>query len=114
MNEHFRRWWHDLYPDEIEICSDGTAYRQSFASKVWRDQAKEFLNAYIAHLQKIGVADSAISYQVGAGHTGEWIKGKVSILSQRERGVFIYLTVLKSFMIFSNEKLSLKTLTGLM
>lgn len=79
MNEHFRRWWHDLYPDEIEICSDGTDYRQSFASKVWRDQAKEFLGAYIAHLQKIGVADRIISYQVGAGHTGEWVKGKVSM-----------------------------------
>lgn len=79
MNEHYRRWWHDLYPDEIEICSDGTAYRQSFASKVWRDQAKEFLNAYIAHLQKIGVSHRIISYQVGAGHTGEWVKGKVSM-----------------------------------
>jgi len=79
MNEHFRRWWHDLYPDEIEICSDGTAYRQSFASKVWRDQAKEFLGAYIAHLQKVGIADRVISYQVGAGHTGEWVKDKVSM-----------------------------------
>jgi hypothetical protein len=79
MNEHFRKWWHDLYPDEVEICSDGTTYRQSFASKVWRKQAKEFLNTYIAHLQKIGLADRIVSYQVGAGHTGEWVKGKVSM-----------------------------------
>jgi hypothetical protein len=79
MNELFRSWWHDLYPDEVEICSDGTTYRQSFASKVWRSQAKEFLRAYIAHLQKIGLAGRVVSYQVGAGHTGEWVKGKISM-----------------------------------
>jgi hypothetical protein len=79
MNEHFRKWWHELYPDEIEICSDGTTYRQSFASKIWREQAKDFLRGYIAHLKDIGLAERIISYQVGAGHTGEWVKGKTSM-----------------------------------
>ncbi len=79
MHEGFRKWWHDLYPDEVEVCSDGSTYRQSFASMVWRDQAKDFLRAYIHHLQKIGLADRVVSYQVGAGHTGEWVKGKISM-----------------------------------
>jgi hypothetical protein len=79
MHERFRKWWHDLYPDEVEVCSDGSTYRQSFASTVWRDQAKDFLRAYIHHLEKIGLADRVVSYQVGAGHTGEWVKGKISM-----------------------------------
>lgn len=79
MHEGFRKWWHELYPEEVEICSDGTTYRQSFASQVWREQAKDFLRAYIHHLQKIGLADRVVSYQVGAGHTGEWVKGKISM-----------------------------------
>ena len=79
MHEGFRKWWHNLYPDEVEVCSDGSTYRQSFASKVWRDQAKDFLRAYIHHIQKIGLADRIVSYQVGAGHTGEWVKGKISM-----------------------------------
>jgi len=77
--ERWAKWWHDLYPEELEIVSDGSRDRQSFASEVWRKQAKEFLRAYIGYLQKIGLADRVISYQVGAGHTGEWVKGKVSM-----------------------------------
>jgi len=77
--ERWAKWWHDLYPEECEIVSDGSRDRQSFASEIWRKQAKEFLRAYIAYLQKIGLADKIISYQVGAGHTGEWVKGKVSM-----------------------------------
>ena len=73
------KWWLDLYPEEVEVVSDGTKDRQSFASTVWREQAKEFLRAYIAHLNKIGIAERIVAYQVGAGHTGEWVKGKVSM-----------------------------------
>ena len=79
MSEPQSQWWHDLYPDEREILSDGTPHRQSFASEVWRAQAKGFLRAYIAHLGKIGLLDRVVSYQVGAGHTGEWVKGKLSM-----------------------------------
>jgi hypothetical protein len=79
MHEGFRKWWHDLYPEEVEVCSDGSTYRQSFASGVWRRQAKDFLFSYIRHLQKIGLSDRIVSYQVGAGHTGEWVKGKISM-----------------------------------
>ena len=77
--ERADRWWLDLYPDEVEVVSDNSKDRQSFASAVWREQAKEFLKAYIAHLQKIGLDDRIVAYQVGAGHTGEWVKGKVSM-----------------------------------
>jgi hypothetical protein len=79
MSEPQSQWWLDLYPDELEILSDGTPYRQSFASEVWRRQAKDFLRAYIAHLKKTGLINRVLSYQVGAGHTGEWVKGKSSM-----------------------------------
>ncbi len=81
MNEGMRQWWHDMYPDEIEITSDGSTYRQSFASQIWREQAKDYLRNFIAHLQKIGLDDRVVAYQVGAGHTGEWVKGKISMYS---------------------------------
>ena len=79
MNESQSKWWLDLYPEEREILSDGTLHRQSFASSVWREQAKDFLKAYIAYLKKTGLINRIVSYQVGAGHTGEWVKGNLSM-----------------------------------
>ena len=55
----------------------GTACRSPRA--VWRDEAKAFLRAYIAHFRRIGLFDRVIAYQVGAGHTGEWVKGESSM-----------------------------------
>ncbi len=72
-------WWEKAYPGECEIMSDGRRNGMSFASKVWRDQAGDFLRAYIAHIRRIGFFDRVISYQVGAGHTGEWVKGESSM-----------------------------------
>ena len=79
MSEPQSVWWHKLYPEEREVVSDGTPYRQSFASEVWREKAKDFLRAYVAHLKEIGLFNRVVSYQVGAGHTGEWVKGKLSM-----------------------------------
>ncbi|MBI4530088.1 MAG: beta-galactosidase [Candidatus Latescibacteria bacterium] len=67
-------WWQRLYPDECELSSEGQRMPQSFASQVWREQAKTFLRAYVAHLQTIGLAERVIAYQTGAGGTGEWVK----------------------------------------
>jgi hypothetical protein len=72
-------WWEKAHPEECEILSDGRRNGMSFASKVWRNQAKEFLRAYIAHFKKTGLYDRVIAYQVGAGHTGEWVKGESSM-----------------------------------
>ena len=79
MSEPQSEWWHKLYPEEREIVSDGTPYRQSFASEIWREQAKDFLRAFVAYLKKVGLFNRVVSYQVGAGHTGEWVKGKLSM-----------------------------------
>jgi len=83
---HFRvylemrqQWWYDTYPQEREVDSTGAPLTQSFASTLWREQAKEFLRQYIAHLEAIGLADRAFAYQTGAGHTGEWVKGLTSM-----------------------------------
>ena len=72
-------WWERAYPGECEILSDGRRDGQSFASTLWRTQAKDFLTAYAAALKKEGLAERILSYQVGAGHTGEWVKGESSM-----------------------------------
>jgi len=73
------QWWKDMYPDEREVDDSGQPLTQSFASRIWREQAKQFLREYIAYLQAIGLADRVIAYQTGAGHTGEWVKGLTSM-----------------------------------
>jgi hypothetical protein len=72
-------WWETAHPGECEILSDGRRNGMSFASRVWREEAKAFLRAYVAHFRKIGLFDRVIAYQVGAGHTGEWVKGESSM-----------------------------------
>jgi len=72
-------WWEKAHGDECEILSDGRRNGMSFASNVWREQAKEFLRAYIGHFRKTGLYDRIIAYQVGDGHTGEWVKGESSM-----------------------------------
>jgi hypothetical protein len=72
-------WWEKAHPAECEVLSDGRKNGMSFASRVWRAQAKEFLRAYIGHFRKTGLFDRVIAYQVGAGHTGEWVKGESSM-----------------------------------
>jgi hypothetical protein len=72
-------WWQELYPQECEVTSTGIQYQQSFASKVWREEAKDFLRAFAEHISKIGMSERAIAYQVGAGHTGEWCKRNSSM-----------------------------------
>jgi hypothetical protein len=72
-------WWEVAHPGECEILSDGRRNGMSFASRVWREEAKAFLRAYVAYFRKIGLFDRVIAYQVGAGHTGEWVKGESSM-----------------------------------
>jgi hypothetical protein len=72
-------WWAKLYPEECEIHSNGRRYTQSFASRLWRDQARQFLREYAAHLARTGLMDRVVSFQPGAGHTGEWVKGETSM-----------------------------------
>jgi hypothetical protein len=79
MAEGQSQWWHDMYPEEREIVSDGTPHRQSYASKLWREQAKAFLRAFVAYLKQVDLFKRVVSYQVGTGHTGEWVKGKLSM-----------------------------------
>ena len=72
-------WWSKLHPQELELHSNGKRYTQSFASRVWRDQANGFLRAYIQQLSESGLLDRVLAFQVGAGHTGEWVKGETSM-----------------------------------
>ena len=72
-------WWEKAYPEECEITSEGKRNGMSFASKAWRDQVKEFLRAYADHFRQIGLSEHVLAYQVGTGHTGEWVKGESSM-----------------------------------
>lgn len=74
INLENQGWWRKVYPDECEITSEGRQPVPSYASKIWREEAIEFLKAYIAHIRNIGMADLVIAYQVMAGETGEWTR----------------------------------------
>lgn len=77
--EMYGKWWHEINPLELEITSEGVQDVQSYASVVWREEAKEFLRAYADHMEKAGLTDRVLAYQVGAGHTGEWCKRAASM-----------------------------------
>jgi hypothetical protein len=72
-------WWEKTYPGECEVTSEGKRNGMSFASTVWRDGVKEFLRACAGHLRRIGLSERVLAYQVGTGHTGEWVKGETSM-----------------------------------
>jgi len=68
------RWWNKLYPDEVEIMSDGARVGNSFASTIWQEQVKGQLRDFIPFLKKAGLYDRVLGFQIGAGSSGEWIK----------------------------------------
>jgi hypothetical protein len=72
-------WWMKAYPGECEITSEGKPFGQSFASEVWRRQVKDFLQAFATYLDRTGLMDRVTAFQTGAGHTGEWVKGEISM-----------------------------------
>jgi hypothetical protein len=63
------------------LSASGERLHQSLASTVWRDQVHEFLRAYVAHVEQIGLADRVVAYHVLVGSAGEWVKGESSMLS---------------------------------
>jgi hypothetical protein len=71
-------WWQTAHSGECEVVSTGERREQSFASRVWREDVVGFLRAYISCLQRAGLADRVVAFQVGAGGTGEWVKGTSS------------------------------------
>jgi hypothetical protein len=67
-------WWNQLYPDELEVLSNGEKPSQSFASKLWQNEVKALLTAYIEFLRTAGLYERVIAYQIATGTCGEWIK----------------------------------------
>jgi hypothetical protein len=72
-------WWGKLYPDEVEILSDGNKVGHSYASTLWRAQVNDLLREFIGYLKKVGLYERCIAYQIDAGTSGEWIKDESSM-----------------------------------
>lgn len=72
-------WWNNLYPDEVEVLSDGHQIGHSFASTIWREQVNDLLRSFIAYLKQVGLYERTVAYQIGAGTSGEWIKDEFSM-----------------------------------
>ena len=72
-------WWGNLYPDEVELLSDGRKFGHSYASTFWREQANDLLRDFIAYLKQVGLYDRTVAFQLDAGTSGEWIKDESSM-----------------------------------
>jgi beta-galactosidase len=66
-------WWERNHPEELSRDYHGTAVRQSFASKIWRDACRQILEAFYAWLTGAGLIQHVIGCQVAAGSTEEWL-----------------------------------------
>ena len=75
-------WWSKLYPDEVELLSDGRRVGNSYASKIWQAQVSHFLADFIAYLKQVGLYDRTVAFQVDAGTSGEWIKDESSMQTE--------------------------------
>ena len=51
--EIYDKWWLEMYPEEREIDSDGNRQQQSFASLVWREQAKDLLRCQLYSVAEV-------------------------------------------------------------
>lgn len=69
------QWWQEINPDECELLADGRRMFQSYASRQWRREAKEFLKAFVNALKQAGLSERVVAYQCGTGTSGEWVKG---------------------------------------
>ncbi|MCE9613601.1 MAG: hypothetical protein K8T26_04950 [Lentisphaerae bacterium] len=67
-------WWPRRHPEECVINNVGWQKEQSFASLVWRAQVKDFIRRFVAHVERLGLLDRIVAYQVNAGSTCEWFK----------------------------------------
>jgi hypothetical protein len=72
-------WWNRMYPDEMELLSDGQRVSQTPASLVWQAQVKESITGLIGCLRQEGLYERVIAYQINTGSAGEWVKGASSM-----------------------------------
>ncbi len=72
-------WWNRMYPEEMELLSDGQRVSQTPASTVWRAQVNESIRGLIAQLRQEGLYEQVIAYQILTGSAGEWVKGASSM-----------------------------------
>ncbi|MCE9613602.1 MAG: hypothetical protein K8T26_04955 [Lentisphaerae bacterium] len=68
------RWWAKRHPEECLVNSDGWQAEESFASLVWREQVKDYLRAFVAQVERAGLLDRILAYQINIGTTCEWFK----------------------------------------
>lgn len=67
------QWWREQYPDECELLEDGTRLAQSYASRIWRNQAADLIRAYIEFVRSTWIGDRVVAYHPCASPSQEWV-----------------------------------------
>lgn len=66
------KWWQDAHPEELCRDNRGDDFRESFASKKWREDMWTALKALIDYINSSKWKDRVIGYHICAGATEEW------------------------------------------
>jgi beta-galactosidase len=65
-------WWEASHPEACTQLPDGTTFRQSFSSTVWREHTGQALRECVRWLLQSKYAPNLIGIHVSAGQTHEW------------------------------------------
>ncbi len=66
-------WWEEKHPESACLLPDGTTYRNSFYSPLWRLEAGKALTAFVRWLLESDYADHLVGIHVAGGFTEEWM-----------------------------------------
>lgn len=65
-------WWLDIHKEQLFVRDDGVTITQSFASRVWRNDAGEALRKFLEHVKSAWYADRILGFLLCAGNSAEW------------------------------------------
>ena len=66
-------WWEDSHPEHASLQPDGSTFRTSMYSTLWRDEASEVLAQLVKWLEQSPYAKHLIGIHVAGGFTEEWM-----------------------------------------
>jgi len=65
-------WWEKLHPEAVCRLPDGSGYRTSFASDIWKQEAGQALEAMIDWIIHSPYVTNFVGVHVAGGYTEEW------------------------------------------